>query len=144
MNNVNLYQFIGVPFSASHAEIDAAIFTKYNEVRRLVTHHDPNVVNQANLNLQLIEQARVVLLDPQKKADYDASLGLGGATGGLADPQAILQKFNPVGVTTPPSGRPVGISPQAAQAAIERTDAWVCPACLTANPIGTRFCKKCG
>jgi curved DNA-binding protein CbpA len=143
MNNINLYQLISVPFTATISEIDAAILTKYNEARRLVTHHDPTIVNQANQALQVLEQARATLLNPQRKAAYDASLGLGTTTGGLADPQAILQKFN-LGITaTPPSGRSTSTNPPIGPA-VERADAWICPGCNTVNPIGTRFCKKCG
>lgn len=144
MSQINLYQFIGVPNSATTVEIDAAIFAKYNEVRRLVSHHDPTIVNQANSSLQVIEHARTILLDPQKKSAYDASIGLGSATGGLADPQAILQRFNPVMAATPPAGRPGETNFQAAPIVVDRADSWVCPACQTLNPIGTRFCKKCG
>jgi hypothetical protein len=143
MSQINLYQFIGVPVSATPQEIDAAVFAKYNEVRRLVTHHDPTIVNQANSDLQAIEQARATLLDTNLRSAYDASLGLDGATGGLADPQAILQKFNPVIAAAPPSTRLADPNPQKAPA-INHTDVWVCPGCQTANQKNTKFCKKCG
>jgi len=142
MANSNYYEYLGLHSNASAAEIDAALTAKYNEVRRLVIHHDPNVVNRANYELEVIAQARNILLTPQKRTEYDRSIQV-ITVGGVADPQAILQKFN-----TPTSGvmmsplsvKPAGGSNQQA----ERVDAWSCRKCQTANSIGTRFCKKCG
>jgi len=136
--SINLYQFVGVPSSASSAEIDSAIFIKYNDVRRLVTHHDPAIVNQANEDLLIIEQARSTLLDPQKKAIYDSSLGADRATAGLTDPQASQNSIS--GFATPPALRSNISNKQAG----EQTDAWICPKCHTENRKNIRFCKKCG
>ena len=42
------YEFLQVAPTASVAEIEAAWEERYNHWRRLVTHHDPQVVNEAN------------------------------------------------------------------------------------------------
>jgi hypothetical protein len=154
MPGQNFYNFIGVATTASPNEIDAAITGKYNEWRRLVTHHDPNIANQANQALQTLEQARGTLLDQQQRSAYDASLGL-TLSGGLADPAAILGRITgmgipggagvPGGTMTPPgSGMGVGAPRPVQPTGIEQGDKWVCPRCQTAHAIGTRFCKQCG
>jgi len=141
---MNFYEFIGISPSASPDEADVALTAKYNEVRRLVTHHDPNISMQANLDLQRIEQARAILLDSERRIAYDASIGLRAATSGLADPEAILQKYTTGTVTPPTVSSPARTAQQMISTNSERTDAWICPSCRTANPTQTRFCKSCG
>lgn len=140
----NFYQILQIPVSATPLEIESVISNCYNQARRLVTHHDPKVVNQANHALMVIEQARTILLDAQKRAAYDAALGLTGQTGGLADPQVILNPFNQHHILTPPSPRLGQSSADSESGKLERTDAWVCSTCQTANPISSQFCKTCG
>jgi RNA polymerase subunit RPABC4/transcription elongation factor Spt4 len=151
MSQTHLYQFIGVPISATTQEIDTAILAKYNEFRRLVTHHDQNIVTQATVALQTLEQARGILLNPQQRASYDQSLGLTSGTGGLADPSSLLNRLT--GASSSVSMPPVAMAPLASQSTRplnqppnpgERLDAWVCNRCRVVNPIGTRFCKQCG
>lgn len=141
---MNDYEFIGVSPTSSPDEIEAALLTKYNEVRRLATHHDPTVALQANLDLQRVERARTTLLDVDRRLAYDASVGFGPAQSGLADPAAVLQRFA-TGAAAPPLLRSHGgpIQP-VVPASAGRTDAWICLACHTANPTQTRFCKSCG
>lgn len=146
----NYYEILEVSPTATTVEVETALENKYNVWRRLVTHHDPNVVNQANQALAILEQVRGTLTDPGKRSVYDAAIGIGGQQfGGLADPTAVLNTpvvtpvMAPMGAAVPP---PVRREPAAAQQvqAVQRTDAWVCPKCQTANTVGAQFCAKCG
>lgn len=143
----NYYELLKVQPTASSTEIEAAIETQYNQWRRLVTHHDPNVVNQANQALASLQHIRAILTDPGKRAGYDAAIGLSGQSlGGLADPEALLSQASsaPTPIITPPGG--IVRTPPASTSATKdvRLDAWECPKCKSPNPIGTRHCKKCG
>lgn len=117
------------------AEIEAAYERRYNHWRRLVTHHDPEMVARANQALRVLERIHGTLTDPQKRAVYDASIGT-GQVGGLADPQAVSK------VTTPPS--PTETPKPSTEAVPRPLDAWLCPECGFASPAITRFCKECG
>jgi hypothetical protein len=130
----NFYDFLQVYPSATDVEIENAIDAMYNESRRKVTHHDPQVVHRANQNLLLIEQARTTLLDPVKRVNYDASLSP-GKVGGLADETA---KPASTSMTFPHKGS------QPSQQLNPNTDMWLCSKCHSINPVGTRFCEKCG
>jgi len=128
--------------TATDKEIETAIDARYNQWRALVTHHDPNVVNQANQAIQLLEQIRATLTDPAKRAVYDEAIGVKGATAGLVDPTAVI---NMPHVTMPPPPRPPMPNPTVgATGAAGTVNAWVCPKCSVANGIGTRFCRNCG
>ena len=72
MSNKNYYQILGITPSATVAEVETAVEGHYNKWRRLVTHHDPNVVTRANQALQAIERIRTTLTTPDKRAVYDA------------------------------------------------------------------------
>lgn len=136
----NYYEFLKVPTTATISDIQIAIDGLYNQSRRLVTHHDPNVVQNANQSLLMIEQARATLLDPMKRADYDAMLSL-STMGGLVDASA---QPSPMPVMTPPMvGRPPVQQPSMPAAGVAN-EIWACPKCSSANPVGTKFCKKCG
>jgi hypothetical protein len=130
------YEILHVPTTASAAEIQTAYEQQYNKWRRLVTHHDPNVVNQANQALQALETIRTTLTDPSKRAGYDAGIGL-SRVGELADPTAILRKIPP----TPPSPERVS---ETAKDLHPRVDVWICPQCNAPSAVGMRFCKNCG
>jgi uncharacterized Zn finger protein (UPF0148 family) len=134
------YDVLNVQPTASQAEIETAIETQYNQWRRLVTHYDPAVVNQANQSLQALETIRSVLTNPANRSVYDAGIGATGAVGGLADPAAFLQ-MTPGAPMTPPA-KPV-MQTQSATVVAGATG-WVCPKCQTPNAEGTRFCKRCG
>ncbi|GEM_PF-5129889 len=127
----NYYEILQVESTASAAEIEAAWETLYNRWRHLVTHHDPRVAEEANRALRTLEQVRRTLTDQAKRAEYDASLNLGG----LADPQALLQAVAP-----PPPPRQLEGAATAPQAAT----AWVCTACHTPNATGLLYCASCG
>ena len=131
------YEALRVQPNATQAEIESAYAKPYDYWRRLVTHHDPDVVNRANQALQWLEKIHATLSDPAMRRAYDASLGLGDTLGGLTDPQA-----------RPTTGRPPPPPPRAGQytqpGAAERTDAWVCSRCQRANAIGAQFCIQCG
>lgn len=142
----NYYEILKIQPSATDTEIKAAIDLQYNQWRRLVTHHDPNIVNQANQALGHIERIRATLTDPEKRSIYDTAIGVANQIGGLADPDAILNALGITGVSpnigmvkVPPSSHAPGAPTTAA-----RLDAWECSKCKAQNPIGTRFCKKCG
>lgn len=132
---MNYYEMLDISSSANTTEIEQAIDARYNQWRSLVTHHDANIVNQANQELQKLEVVRGTLTDANKRSVYDAALGLNGAIGGLADPEAILRNRAP---TPNPTPAPAALTTAA------RTDAWICPNCQTTNAIGKRFCIKCG
>lgn len=133
------YEILKVEPKASRAEIEAAVESQYNQWRRLVTHHDPKVVEEANRSLRTLEQIRDVLMDTNKRAVYDQSLNVGG----LADPEALLRSAAP-----PPMSMPAPAAPASQvahpQTPLQRVDAWVCPKCQTANAVGLQFCSKCG
>lgn len=131
------YDILGIKPEATIVEIETALETQYNRWRRLVTHHDLNMVTKANRALQVLEQARGTLTNPDKRAAYDHEIGLDVSLGGLADPSAYSVNPHPVPSSPIPKSSPVTTP-------IQRTDAWVCPKCNTANPISTRFCKSCG
>ncbi len=135
------YDVLQVTPTATLAEIETAYEAQYNRWRRLVTHHDPDMVNRANQALQVLERLRVTLVDPAKRAAYDESIGLQGLVGGLAVLQARPQTTRPA----PPPPRP-RVEPQTPHnlGAGPSVNAWVCPRCQTANAIHTRFCKQCG
>jgi hypothetical protein len=117
-------------------EIEQALDEQYHKWRRLVTHHDPQVVNRANQALQIVERMRTTLLNPQRRRSYDAALGVGEAVLGLADPDAN------VAAGSVASSSPAPPAKQSAGAA--RVDAWICPQCETPNTLGLRFCRDCG
>jgi hypothetical protein len=136
----NYYEFLKVQPTASQADIQTALDQMYNQSRRLVTHHDPQVVQVANQDLLKIEQARSTLLDPSKRADYDAMLSL-STIGGLAD---LTAQPAPMQTAAPPMIRSATVPPVTPQISVPVNDAWACPKCKTVNQIGTKFCKKCG
>lgn len=149
MTDQNLYQSIGVSETASAQEIEAATEKKHKEARNLINHHLPEVANNASQDLIKVERARTILLNPEKKAEYDRSVGIAGSVGGLADPTQILGKFSSFGAATVPIGmnkQPSQQPQQPQQQAVDQLvalNAWICNKCNTPNPKGTRFCKKC-
>jgi curved DNA-binding protein CbpA len=132
------YEILKVQSTAAQSEIETALDAQYNQWRRLVTHHDPNVVEEANRSLRTLEQIRNILTNPIERAKYDAGQNIGG----LADPEQLLRAAAP----SPVSGiNPPGIVASSHhQTQEQRVDAWVCPKCKSANTIGEQFCKKCG
>ena len=129
----NYYDFLKISPSLSAAEIEKRIDEEYNHWRRLITHHDPEVVDQANTVLQQLERIRPILADAIARQKYDASLGLQGSIGGLADPNVPVSHA-PAHMPSSPSGfnQPVSL------------DAWLCKKCSTSNRIGLKFCANCG
>ena len=140
----NYYEMLQVTPTSTTAEIETAYETQYNQWRRLVTHHDPNVVNQANQALQTLETIHATLTDPAKRAGYDAGLGLGGATGGLADPSAMLQALQRSPTPPAPMTPAPPTTAQATAAPATTVGLWLCGKCGTDNPAQTKFCFKCG
>lgn len=132
----NYYEILQIRPDAPAPEIEVACEAQYNRWRRLVTHHDPAVVNQAGQALRFLEAARATLLDPAKRAAYDAGLGRPGTLGGLADPQARPR----IGVPPPPKSP----SPTPESAANVPPDAWVCPECHALNTRKMPYCPQCG
>ena len=128
------YEILGLSPTASGAEIEAVLDTAYNKWRRLVTHHDPKVVEEANHSLRTLQQIRATLTDPAKRAAYDQSLNVGG----LADPEALLRAAQPAPATTPQTPPPAPARTE------KRADAWVCRKCNMANAVGLQFCSDCG
>jgi len=139
----NYYEMLKIQPTASASEVEAAIEQQYNQWRRLVAHHDQVKVNQANQALMTLEQIRATLMDPEKRAVYDAAIGVSGQQlGGLADPE-MLFRANPLAAPISP---PASVAAKPQPQAVERTDAWICtnPRCGKANPIGQQFCSQCG
>lgn len=139
------YEILKIQSSATIAEIETALDTQYNQWRRLVTHHNPNVVNQANLSLQTLAQIRSILTDSAKRAVYDAAIGIGSIqVSGLTDPEVVLRDAAPTYLSPstilPTQAEKPAHFPQNGQ----RTDAWGCPKCRQANAVGLPFCTKCG
>lgn len=131
----NYYDFLQVQPTASQGEIETALETRYHQWRKLVTHHDPQVANQATQALTVLEQARVTLLDPGKRTAYDTGIGLNSVLGGLADPEAILQKLDAARVLPPSPKSPT------TQGLV---DVLKCPHCgNVSNPADARFCLSC-
>lgn len=138
------YEILSLAPTASSAEIETAWDEKYNQWRRLVNHHDPQIQLQAQQALQTLEKVRETLGDPSRRAAYDAGIGVGGPIGGLADPSALLQavQAGPVAPPPPPpSPRGNGPAPPIQRGA---PGLWACPKCQAENPPSTKFCFKCG
>lgn len=138
------YEVLALPPSASEPEIEAALDGLYTQWRRLVTHHDASVADQANQALRQLEAIRVTLLDTAKRAGYDAGIGVSGTVGGLADPEALLQS---AAVAAPAPPRPAARRPlRAAAPAPDQASLWMCPkqGCGAENPPNTKHCFKCG
>jgi curved DNA-binding protein CbpA len=131
----NYYEMLKVDFSASTQEIEAAIDEQYHKWRRLITHHDPKVTNQATQALQTLEQIRATLTDPQARAHYDSKVAAEGAAG-LTDLEAGEQMHEGLPTLRPSEAR----SPEK----ITRLDAWECSRCNTINTVGAQFCASCG
>ncbi len=129
----DFYSLLEIDRSATVDQISTAIDEQYDKWRRLTSHHDAQLQNQANQALFQIEQARNTLLDLTKKGPYDVELGAGG----IADPDAIHQHSGLHSPLTP-------LRSPISSTALERTDAWVCNSCKKANPIGSIHCQQCG
>ncbi len=142
----NYYDLLNISQEANQSEIETVLDDQYTKWRALVTHHDNNVVAQANQALNQLEEIRSTLMSPEKRRVYNNRLLANqGNVAGLTDPDILLAQ-NPMGnVMAPPRPR-AGGSGQAAQTEMDRTYAWICtnPNCKKANPIGTPFCVKCG
>lgn len=143
---INYYELLKLASNASSAEIEERLDDQYAKWRSLVTHHDVNIVSQANQALNQLEEIRNTLMNSEKRNEYDRFLAQAqGTMAGLADPDVLIAQ-NPVNrVMAPP--RPSNIHfPASEQKEVERTDAWICtdPKCKKANPTGTQFCAKCG
>lgn len=131
------YTFLEIVPTADEEDIQSAIDNKYHKWRRLVTHHDHKIADEANQTLRTLEEARSVLLDSAKKQHYDQNL----RPAGLADPEA-----KPILRTPPPPSSSPGIpkTVEVAKTLEPRIDAWVCGKCGTANKTGMVYCKQCG
>jgi len=140
----NYYDFLKISPSASASEIQVALDTLYNQSRRLVTNHAPEVVQQANQALLTIEQVSTTLLDPVKRANYDATLN--NSIGGVFDPSAQGQPRSDsyAGPGMVPMSPPNVHQPQLGGIPQAVSNGWVCPKCHFVEPVGTKFCKNCG
>ena len=136
----NYYEILKIPQSANTTEVQTGCETAYIYWRNLVNHHDPQVVQKASQALLAIEQVRTTLLDPVKRANYDAMLSLGNI-GGLADSSAQPSSMSAM---TPPRARTSPTISSMAQPNVNNSDSWLCSKCHSVNAVGTRFCKKCG
>ncbi len=134
----NYYETLKIPYTATELEIQDAYDVAYNYWRKLATHHDPIVADQANQTLHALEKIRSVLTDPTARAQYDMKINLVGAVGGLSDPSV---RSNLSKIVPPPVKKD-----QSVQSSAINMQAWVCPnlKCNTPNRIGTKFCVKCG
>jgi hypothetical protein len=139
------YEILQIQPNSSNAEIQAAVDLQYNQWRRLVTIHDPKMVNQANQALQALETIRSTLTDPGKRSVYDAAIGVNDVVGGILDPNFTGSSFSTSqGLPTDSSMHSTSNTPVVPSKASRRTDAWVCPKCQTANKIGSQYCESCG
>lgn len=138
----NFYEILNIQPASSRSEIEHSLDAQYNKLRQLVTHHDPNVVNQANLGLQILEKMRSVLTDDGKRAAYDAAIN--SNSGNFEDVTSNPQMANsfsafPVQGSVPHSP-PRYLPPT--QASGQRI--WTCPKCQSPNAVNSQYCKKCG
>jgi hypothetical protein len=141
----NYYEMLKIQPAATSAEITEAIEAQYNQWRRLVTHHDPNIVNQANQALAKLEQIRTTLTDPAKRGIYDAAIEVHGPTAGLADPEAVLRDMPAAAAMTPPARIAAGrVTAPLAQRAAATSSLWASPKCQTETPPMSEHCFKCG
>lgn len=138
MAEVNYYEWLDVATTSDTDEIVQVLDNRYTALRALATHPDPAKVRQAEMDREIVEQARAVLTDPARRQAYDLALA-GAAAGGLADPTAIP---TPQAVPLPVPPRPkapsspiVGAGPAGGQA---------CPKCGTVNDASSNHCLKCG
>ncbi len=131
----NYYEILGVSKDATLEKIEEAIDKQYNQWRQLVSHHDPETVNQANQALLVLEEIRSTLLDDTKRNNYNDTLILNEKVGGLGDPSVFLKEMSSSGKRSQENTK---------IEKLERVDAWICNSCDKVNPIGTRFCQKCG
>jgi DnaJ-class molecular chaperone len=137
----NYYEYLQIQPVATQQEIQVALDEKYNQCRRLVTHHDPSVVNQANMALQSLEKIREILLTPEHRAVYDEALGLSGnVVGGLEDPQSPTRGGSFMVRPSVKNSQPFGL-PSPTTAPLE---GWHCEKCNSISPVGSFFCKSCG
>lgn len=128
------YEVLKLEPSASVKAIETAIDDLYDQYRRLVNHHDPEVVEQANRALRHLEDIRLTLTNPEKRAIYDQSLSFGG----LADPAALLQAAGAgAGITTPPAVK------SAARDSDAEEKPWRCGNCGKVNREGSKRCSNC-
>ncbi|MBG0787351.1 MAG: hypothetical protein H0S79_19850 [Anaerolineaceae bacterium] len=143
----NYYEILEIDVTSENEEIEAKLDDEYTKWRGLVTHHDPEVVAEAQKALALLEEIRSVLLDPAKRTEYDANL-ISQQVGmsGLADPTVIPDNLPGRGGYGAPIRRKTEQPAQHSKPELDRTDAWICsnPSCKKANQIGTQFCSNCG
>jgi hypothetical protein len=137
----NYYEYLQVEPLASDQEIQAALNQKYEQCKRLSTHDDPTVAQQANVALQSLEKIRDVLLIPDRRAVYDETLGLQPTMTG-----SLVTSEPPPTIEAQASPSMMEDSQTTAQAspAIEVTERLRCGNCNGLNPVGTRFCLDCG
>jgi hypothetical protein len=137
VNMPTYYEILKLSPNATVASIKSAYNVQFDHWRRLVEHPDPATAKRAAQALGFLETARNTLLDPAKRAAYDASLkAQSGPVGGLADPQARSS------TSTPPSPKPQSPSPTAPEDL--PPDTWICPKCQAPNIRKMPYCPQCG
>jgi len=138
----NYYEILNIQPTSPRAEIEQSLDAQYKKLRQLVTHHDPNVVNQANLGLQTLEKMRSVLIDDGRRSAYDAAIN--SSVGNFVDPTSNPLMTNSLSASSirgsPPLSAPRSLPPT--QASAQRV--WTCPECQSHNAVNSQFCKKCG
>ena len=60
----NYYEVLKLLPTATRTEVEYAIEAEYNQWRRLVTHHDPKMVEQANRHLRVLEEISINIVRP--------------------------------------------------------------------------------
>lgn len=132
----NYYTILGVDASVSQGELESRWEDEYNKIRRLVTHHNPSVAEEANHKLRMLEEARNILFDPAKRAAYTAGLA-DQKTSGLGDPSA---RSAPGPAPAALGGGYLASQPPPQQ----HLNVWTCPDCGERNAVGKSYCSKCG
>jgi hypothetical protein len=128
------YDVLKISPSTSLAEVEKKIDDEYNHWRRLVTHHDLEIADQANKALRQLEQIRATLTDATERQRYDDSIGFQGSLGGLADPDIVAPKSS--------MDKALRVSKVSVQPT--SLDVWICKKCEAPNRIGLKFCARCG
>ena len=87
----NYYEILKVAPNATATEIQSAYEAQRAQLEQFLNHPDAETASKAQKGVQFLQQVSVIMLDPEKRKAYDASIGL---VSGLADPQATISPIS--------------------------------------------------
>ena len=132
----NYYELLEIDQNLSFEEIEVVLDKTYNQWRSLTSHHDQEVVIEANKKLLHVEDARTILLDPNKRREYDLQLKKNNVVGGIGIDGDKVNPFNHMQA----GKRKVSIDNQTG----DQIDMWLCKNCGKASRPFTKNCAQCG